>query len=81
LHTYSLGFSGACVSDDGLKLYRTWQMLEGRFSGTEAPKAEIPGFFVFRRVITFFIDIVLILSLLFIAADLFSVVIEPAWWL
>ncbi|MFX1491524.1 MAG: RDD family protein, partial [Promethearchaeota archaeon] len=39
------------------------------------------GFFVFRRLIAFFIDIILILALLFIAADLSSLALAPAWWL
>ena len=69
------------ISKDGLKLYRTWQQLEGRLSGTETPKSEILGFFAFRRTIAFFIDIALILSLLFIAADVSSLIVEPAWWL
>lgn len=69
------------ISNEGLKLYRTWQMLESRLNGKESPRTEIMGFFVFRRLIAFFIDIILILALLFIAADLSSLALAPAWWL
>jgi uncharacterized RDD family membrane protein YckC len=70
------------VSNEGLKLYRTWKMLEGRVSGTEVTKTDIPGKFVGRRTLAFVIDIVLILSLLFIAADFASAfTMVPAWWL
>ncbi|MFX1301198.1 MAG: RDD family protein [Promethearchaeota archaeon] len=68
------------ISTEGLKLYRTWHQLEGRLSGTETPKEDRPGFFAFRRTIAFLIDIALILSLLFIAADLSSLFFDPAWW-
>ncbi len=70
------------ISNEGLKLYRTWKMLEGRVSGTEATKAETPGLYFGRRTFSFLIDLILILSLLFIAADLASAfTLVPAWWL
>ncbi len=69
------------ISNDGLKLYRTWKMLEGRLSGTEVTKPETPGLFVGRRIVAFLIDVLLILSLLFIAADFSSAfLLVPAWW-
>jgi uncharacterized RDD family membrane protein YckC len=56
-------------------------MLEGRLSGTEVTKPETPGLFVGRRTVAFLIDILLILSLLFIAADFSSAfLLVPAWW-
>lgn len=70
------------ISNEGLKLYRTWKMLEGRLSGTEISGPETPGKFVGRRTLAFFIDVLLIISLLFIAADLASAfILVPAWWL
>ena len=69
------------ISDGGLKLYRTWQMLEGRLSGTEKPQRGSHRIFFFRRLIAFFIDVALILALIFIAADLSALNIAPAWWL
>ena len=70
------------ISNDGLKLYRTWKMLEGRVSGTEVTTADTTGFFVGRRILAFLIDVVMILSLLFIAADFSSAfTMVPAWWL
>jgi uncharacterized RDD family membrane protein YckC/DNA-binding transcriptional ArsR family regulator len=70
------------ISNEGLKSYRLWKMLEGRLSGTEVTKAKTPGLFVGRRTLAFFIDVFLILSLLFIAADFSSVfTLSPAWWL
>jgi uncharacterized RDD family membrane protein YckC len=57
-------------------------MLEGRLSGIEVTKAETPGFFIGRRTLAFLIDVFLILSLLFIAADFSSAfTLYPAWWL
>ena len=70
------------ISNEGLKLYRTWKMLEGRLSGTEVTKSETPGKYVGRRTLAFLIDVLLILSLLFIAADFASSFhMVPAWWL
>jgi len=70
------------ISDEGLKLYRTWKMLEGRLSGTEVTKDKTPSMFVGRRTLSFLIDVLLILSLLFIAADFSSAfLLIPAWWL
>ncbi|MFX1508848.1 MAG: RDD family protein [Promethearchaeota archaeon] len=70
------------ISNEGLKLYRTWKMLEGRVSGTEVTKTEVPGKFIGRRTLAFIIDVILILSLLFIAADFTSAfTLIPAWWL
>ncbi len=70
------------ISNNGLKLYRTWQMLKGRVSRTDTTKAEVPGHFVLRRTFAFVFDIALILSLLFIAADFSSALMMiPAWWL
>ncbi len=68
------------ISNEGLKLYRTWQMLESRLSGEETPHQKMHGFFIVRRVMAFLIDILMIVSLLFIAADLSALVFEPAWW-
>ncbi|MFX1566615.1 MAG: RDD family protein [Promethearchaeota archaeon] len=70
------------ISNEGLKLYRTWKMLERRVSGTEVTTTSIPGKFVGRRILAFIIDVILILSLLFIAADFASAfTMVPAWWL
>ena len=69
------------ISDNGLKLYHTWQMLEGRLSGTETPRDDKHHLFFFRRTIAFFIDVALILALIFIAADLSALNFTPAWWL
>lgn len=70
------------ISNEGLKLYRTWKMLEGRVSGTEVTKTKVPGKFIGRRTLAFIIDVILILSLLFIAADFASAfTLIPAWWL
>jgi uncharacterized RDD family membrane protein YckC len=69
------------ISDEGLKLFRTWQMLEGRLSGTETPREETHRIFFSRRLIAFFIDVALILALIFIAADFTALNIAPAWWL
>jgi uncharacterized RDD family membrane protein YckC len=70
------------ISNEGLKLYRTWKMLEGRLSGTQVTGSDTPGLFIGRRLVAFLIDIVLILSLLFIAADFTSAfTMVPAWWL
>ena len=70
------------ISNEGLKLYRTWKMLDSRLSGTEVTKAEIPGKFIGRRILALLIDVILILSLLFIAADFTSAFqLAPAWWL
>ncbi|MFW9830654.1 MAG: RDD family protein [Candidatus Thorarchaeota archaeon] len=69
------------ISNEGLKLYRIWKKLEGRLSGTETHSGDTPGFFVIRRTFGFLTDIILILCLLFIAADFSSIALEPAWWL
>ncbi len=70
------------ISNEGLKLYRTWKMLEGRLSGTQVTGADIPGLFFGRRTLAFLIDVLLILSFLFIAADFTSAfTLVPAWWL
>lgn len=70
------------ISNEGLKLYRTWKMLEVRLSGTQITGTDTPGLFVGRRTLAFLIDVVLILSVLFIAADFASAfTLVPAWWL
>ncbi|MFX1319151.1 MAG: RDD family protein [Promethearchaeota archaeon] len=70
------------ISNEGLKLYRTWKMLEGRLSGTQITGTATPGLFVGRRTLAFLIDVILILSVLFIAADFSSAfTLVPAWWL
>lgn len=69
------------ISNEGLKLYRTWKTLESRLSGTETQPDETPGFFAGRRILAFLLDVMLILALLFIAADFSSLVLESAWWL
>jgi uncharacterized RDD family membrane protein YckC len=70
------------ISNEGLKLYRTWKMLERRLSGTQVTGTTTPGLFVGRRTLAFLIDVFLILSLLFIAADFSSAfTMVPAWWL
>lgn len=68
------------ISDEGLKLYRTLLMLEQRVSGKETTRSETPGLFVGRRILALLIDITLLVSLLFIAADLGSLALYPAWW-
>ncbi|MFX0167808.1 MAG: RDD family protein [Candidatus Hodarchaeota archaeon] len=69
------------ISKEGLQLYRIWQMLEGRLTGKETPRSERLGLFFFRRLIAMFIDVALILALIFIAADFSALNLAPAWWL
>jgi len=70
-----------CFSDEGLTLFRTMGMLERRLSGKEYTDPKRPGFFVGRRLCAFFIDVAIILTVLFVAADPTSLIIAPAWWL
>jgi uncharacterized RDD family membrane protein YckC len=72
---------GYRLSDEGLELFRTLGMLEQRLSTKEAPLPKTHGFYVGRRIAAFLIDILLILTVLFVAADPTSLIIAPAWWL
>ena len=69
------------LSDEGLKLLRTLGVLEQRLTGKDKVHGDVPGFLFGRRLLAFFIDVTLVVAILFIAADISSISIEPAWWL
>jgi uncharacterized RDD family membrane protein YckC len=72
---------GYRLSDEGLGLFRTLGVLEQRLSTKETVQPKTPGFYVGRRIAAFLIDVFLILTVLFVAADPTSLIIAPAWWL
>lgn len=69
------------LSDDGLKLIQTLGLLERRLTIKETTHPELPRLYIGRRIIAFIVDIIIVLSILFIAADLTSLALSPAWWL
>ncbi|MFX1563707.1 MAG: RDD family protein [Promethearchaeota archaeon] len=68
------------ISDKGLMLFRTMGMLERRLSGKEYTSPKMPGLFVGRRFFAFIIDVTIILTVLFVAADPTSLIMSTTWW-
>jgi len=69
------------LSDEGLLMFHTLGILEQRLQTMKVTQPALPGLLIGRRIGAFLIDVLLIMTVLFIATDPTSLSLQQAWWL